>query len=80
MVKKNQLWNHLWFLVVYNLGHILDLIKVNEIKDKTYTISFALEQNLTRRGPILAMGVHCSTLLRTPGADLKRDVIEAIDM
>jgi len=67
-------------LVVYNLGQILDLIKVNEIKDKTYTISFALEQNLTRRGPILAMGVHCSTLLRTPGADLKRDVIEAIDM
>ena len=66
--------------MVYNLGQILDLIKVNEIKDKTYTISFALEQNLTRRGPILAMGVHCSTLLRTPGADLKRDVIEAIDM
>ena len=57
--------------MVYNLGHILDLIKVNEIKDKTYTISFALEQNLTRRGPILAMGVHCSTLLRTPGADLR---------
>jgi len=55
----------------------LDLIKVNEIKDKTYTISFALEQNLTRRGLILAMGVHCSTLLRTPGADLKRVVIEA---
>ena len=77
MVKKNQFVEP---LVVYNLGHILDLIKVNEIKDKTYTISFALEQNLTRRGPILAMGVHCSTLLRTPGADLKRDVIEAIDM
>ena len=77
MVKKNQFVEP---LVVYNLGHILDLIKVNEIKDKTYTISFALEQTWTRRGPILAMGVHCSTLLRTPGADLKRDVIEAIDM
>ena len=42
------------------------------------TISFCIRtKNLTRRGPILAMGVHCSTLLRTPGADLKRVVIEA---
>ena len=51
-----------------------------KLKTKLTQFPFALEQNLTRRGPILAMGVHCSTLLRTPGADLKRDVIEAIDM
>ena len=48
-----------------------------KLKTKLTQFPFALEQNLTRRGPILAMGVHCSTLLRTPGADLKRVVIVA---
>ena len=79
VVKKNQLWICGTTCGLQSRTD-LNLIKVNEIKDKTYTISFALEQNRTRRGHTLATGSTCSTLLRTPGADLKRDVIEAIDM
>ena len=43
----------------------------------TIQFPFALEQSLTRRGPYWQWGVHCSTLLSTPGADLKRVVIVA---
>ena len=75
VVMKNQLW-----ICGLQSRKDLNLIKVNEIKDQL--TQFPLHQNKTgpEGGIHWQLGVHVLPFLRTPGADLKRDVIEAIGM